>query len=141
MNTRFTIISRLEVSAAFLLGVLLPALETARRGLGYWSVNFTTMFEDHVAGAALLAAAVGTLRQAAWAPAWMVITWSGITFMMLVSTVSQIEKQIRGDLEAHSGIVLFIKLLLLAASAFALWQALRRLPGSDPERTSRDPCP
>lgn len=60
---------------------------------------------------------------------------------MLVSTVSQIEKQIRGDLEAHSGLVLFIKLLLLAASGFALWQALRRLPGCDPERASHDPCP
>jgi hypothetical protein len=45
---------RFEVIAAFVIGVLLPVLETCRRGIGYWRVDFTTMFEDYVAGALLL---------------------------------------------------------------------------------------
>lgn len=45
---------RFEVIAAFTIGVLLPVPETYRRGVGYWGVEFTTMFEDYVAGALLL---------------------------------------------------------------------------------------
>lgn len=121
MNIRF------EVFLAVLLGLLLPGLETARRGWDHWSVNFTTMFEDYAAGIALLAAAFGVWRERRWAPAWMMITWSGITFMLLISTVSQIEKQWRGDLEPHSSVVLVVKLVLLFASAFALGKSLSSL--------------
>jgi hypothetical protein len=49
---------RFDVVAAILLGILLPTLETVRRGIGHWSVSFTTMFEDYLAGAALIACAV-----------------------------------------------------------------------------------
>jgi hypothetical protein len=122
------LIRRFEVIAAILLGVLLPGLETARRGLAYWSVNFTTMFEDYVAGIVLLVAAAGTYKRATWAPAWLIISWSGISFMMLVSTVSQVEKQMRGDLEPHSLLVLAIKVLLLLASAYALLRSVRACP-------------
>jgi hypothetical protein len=104
---------------------LLPILETIRRGFSYWSVNFTTMFEDYFAGIALLAAALGTMARARWAPGWMIVTWSGTTFMMLSSTVNQVERQLRGDLEPHNMTVLLIKLLLTAASAYALWRSLR----------------
>jgi hypothetical protein len=44
---------RFEVTAAFAMGVMLPVLETARRGISHWTVNFTTMFEDYLAGALL----------------------------------------------------------------------------------------
>ena len=47
------------------MGILLPALESMRRGLGEWAVDFTTMFEDHVAGALLLVGASVPSR-AAW---------------------------------------------------------------------------
>jgi hypothetical protein len=100
-------------------------LETVRRGFGHWAVNFTTMFEDYVAGIGLLVAAVATLRGAAWARTWMVIMWSGVMFMMLISTVSQVEKQLTGELEPRSGVVLVVKVLLWLASAWALWSAVR----------------
>jgi hypothetical protein len=124
------LIRRFEVVAAILLGVLLPGLETARRGMAYWSVNFTTMFEDYVAGIVLLVAAAGAYKRAAWAPAWLIISWSGISFMMLVSTVSQVEKQMRGDLEPHSLLVLAIKVLLLLASVYALLRSVRAHPAT-----------
>src|SRR5687767_12849844 len=98
---------RFNVTAAIALGILLPVLETARRGFGYWFVNFTTMFEDYLAGAALLVCAVGAIRKAKWAPLWLLIVWTGIMFMMLISTVSQVERHFWGeDPEPRSGIVL-----------------------------------
>ena len=122
---------RPELLLAVMLGLLLPALETARRGWAHWSVDFTTMFEDYAGGAALLVAAFATWRGARWAPAWMLVAWSGISFMMLLSTVSQLEKQWRGDLEPHSAVVLIVKLALLLISVYATLQSLRRVRAGD----------
>ena len=41
---------RYEISAAFAVGVLLPLLETIRRGFGHWAVHTTTMLEDYLGG-------------------------------------------------------------------------------------------
>jgi hypothetical protein len=118
---------RIDIWAAIALGILLPTLETLRRGFDYWGVSFTTMFEDYVAGIGLLVGAVGVLRGARWAPTWMVIIWSGVMFMMLISTVSQLERHFGGiDPEPHSGLVLAIKLALFAVSLVALIQAAGR---------------
>ena len=54
---------RFEVIAAFVIGALLPVLETVRRGIGHWAINFTTMFEDYVGGALLLNRRVGCLSR------------------------------------------------------------------------------
>ena len=116
---------RINVSAAIGLGLLLPVLETVRRGFDYWVVSFTTMFEDYLAGAALLIAAIASIQGKRWAPLSLVVVWSGTMFMMLISTVSQIERQIKEDLEAHSEIVLIIKIALFALSLVALAQSLR----------------
>ncbi len=118
---------RFNIVAAILLGILIPTLETMRRGLGYWSVNFTTMFEDYLAGAALLVCALGALRGARWAPLSLLVVWSGVASMMLLSTVSQIERHFWSDVpEPRSGIVLVAKLLLLLVCAIALSQSVRR---------------
>ncbi len=117
---------RINLWAAIALGILLPTLETIRRGFDHWSVNFTTMFEDYAAGVCLLAAAVGSLLRSSWAATWMVIIWSGTMFMLLISTVSQFERHFwGGDPEPRSGIVLVIKLGLLAISLVALVQSVR----------------
>lgn len=115
---------RINVSAAIGLGLLLPILETVRRGFDHWLVSFTTMFEDYLAGAALLVAAIASIRGKRWAPLSLVVVWSGTMFMMLISTVSQIERQIKEDLEAHSENVLIIKIALFALSLGALVQSL-----------------
>jgi NADH:ubiquinone oxidoreductase subunit 6 (subunit J) len=117
---------RIDIWAALGLGILLPTLETIRRGVDHWAVNFTTMFEDYVAGIGLLVAAVGALRRARWAATWMVIIWSGVMFMMLISSVSQVERQVSGlDPEHRGGLVLAIKLALFAVSLVSLGQAVR----------------
>ena len=85
---------RFDVIAAIILGILIPTLETVRRGIDYWSVSFTTMFEDYLAGIALIVCALGALRGARWAPLSLLIVWSGVASMMLLSTVSQIERHL-----------------------------------------------
>src|SRR5262245_17957228 len=97
---------RFEVAAAFALGVLFPLLETARRGLGHWAVDFTTMFEDYLAGAILLIAAWATLQGRRWGPLLLVAAWSGITGMMTISVVSQVEDTVRGSVEPFNFVVI-----------------------------------
>jgi hypothetical protein len=84
------------------------------------------MFEDYAAGVCLLVAAAASLLRASWAATWMIIIWSGTMFMLLISTVSQLERHFWGeDPEARSGIVLVVKLALFAISAIALVQSVR----------------
>ena len=57
---------------------------------------------------------------------FLIIVWSGVASMMLLSTVSQIERHFWGDvLEPRSGIVLCAKLLLLLVCVVALSQSVR----------------
>src|SRR5262245_32254616 len=119
---------RFEVTAAFFIGVLLPVLETVRRGLGYWSVEFTTMFEDYVGGAMLLIAAWAAVRGLRWASPFLLVAWSAVTGMMTLSFVSQIEETVRGvDLEPNNGIVLCVKAMLFACCMYSLMLSFRRV--------------
>jgi hypothetical protein len=117
---------RINLWAAIGLGILLPTLETIRRGFDHWLVSFTTMFEDYAAGVCLLVAAGATLCRASWARTWMIIIWSATMFMLLISTVSQIERHFwSDDPEPRSGTVLGIKLVLVTISLIALIQSVR----------------
>lgn len=119
-------VTRFESVAALVIGVLLPALETYRRGLGYWGLEFTTMFEDYLAGALLLAAAWASLRRHAAGFALLLLAWAWVTGMMTVSFVDQVEVTLRGvDLEPMNTDVLIVKGLLLATSAAALIKSYR----------------
>jgi hypothetical protein len=117
---------RFEVRAALAIGVLLPVLETYRRGMGYWRVEFTTMFEDYLAGALLLVAAWGAVRRQVWARDALVIAWAWVTGMMTTSLVSQIEDTVReGSPEPDNALVIAVKTALFAVSAWALVATLR----------------
>ena len=72
-----------EVGSAFAMGILLPALETMCRGLAEWAVDFTTMFEDHVAGALLLVGAwAAGDRDRRWGAPFLLGAWAYVTGMM-----------------------------------------------------------
>jgi hypothetical protein len=117
---------RFEIVAAFVLGVLLPVLETVRRGIGHWAVEATTMLEDYLAGAVLLVAGVAALRGAKFANALLLAAWSGVASMMTLSLISQVEDTVRAvDLEPFNSVVLGFKLLLWVTSSAALVQAFR----------------
>jgi hypothetical protein len=121
---------RFEVIAAFVLGVLLPVLETLRRGFEHWAIESTTMLEDYLAGAALLAAGWAAARGAKFADPLLLAVWSGVGTMMTLSFIGQIEETLRAvELEPHNSAVLVIKSLLWASCAIAVgksFHAVRR---------------
>jgi hypothetical protein len=118
---------RFEVAAAYAFGLLLPVLETCRRGIGHWAVSTMTMLEDYAGGGLLLLAAVLSTRRSAAAPLWMLGAWSGVTAMMAISFLYHFEETVRGDAtEPRNTVVLAIKALLLAASLAALVLSFRR---------------
>ena len=115
-----------EVRAAFAIGILLPVLETYRRGLLHWRVEFTTMFEDYLAGALLLAGAWAVVRRHASGLTLLLTAWAWVTGMLTISFVDQVEVTIRGvALEPMNTDVLIAKALLLACSAAGLWRSFR----------------
>jgi hypothetical protein len=118
---------RFEARAALVLGILLPVLETYRRGLAHWRVEFTTMFEDYLAAAVLLAGAWAAFRHWSSQTALLLTGWAWVTGMMMISMVDQIEGTLRGvDLEPRNTDVLVAKFLLFVISAAALLRSFRR---------------
>ncbi|MGH7586596.1 MAG: hypothetical protein ACREMH_10140 [Gemmatimonadales bacterium] len=119
---------RFESKAALALGILLPVLETYRRGFGHWRVEFTTMFEDYLAGGLLLLAAWAAARRWPSQAALMLIAWAWVTSMMTISMVDQVEVTLRGvDLAPRNNDVLFAKGVLFATSLAALIRSVRQV--------------
>jgi len=104
---------RFEVAAGFIIGLLLPVLETARRGIGHWTVEFTTMFEDYVAGALLLIGAWATFRARSWGSTFLLVAWAYFTGLMSSSFWWQLEETLRRTAsEPNSLLVLMVKFVL-----------------------------
>ena len=119
---------RYEVILGFVIGILLPLLETYRRGVSHWLISFMTMFEDYVGGALLLIGAVGTYYQKAWGLPFLLVAWAVVTGMLGVSFGYQLEETIRGLAdEPYNVSVVAIKFILLALSSVALTLTFRRL--------------
>lgn len=118
---------RFEVAAAFVVGILLPIMETARRGISHWAVEFTTMFEDYVAGALLLIGAWAAYRERRWGPVFLVLAWGYFTGLMSSSFWWQLEETVRRTAsEPNHTLVLVVKFLLWSTCVISLVLALRR---------------
>lgn len=112
---------RFEANAAFAIGVILPLLETCRRGMSEWTVDFTTMFTDYLAGALLLVGWWAVYRAKAWGPLFLILAWAWLTGLMTGSFLDQLEGTIRNTIdEPHNPLVLAVKFLLFAVSAVSL---------------------
>jgi hypothetical protein len=119
---------RFEAKAAVALGILLPVLETYRRGFSYWRVESITMLEDYLAGALLLTAAWTAYRRHSSDAAWLLTAWAAVAGMMAISFGGQVETTIRGvDIEPNNPDVLVAKFLLLAVSLAALVRSFARV--------------
>lgn len=118
---------RLEAKAALALGILLPTLETYRRGIGEWRLDFTTMFTDYLAGALLLIGAWAAYRGRPWADSWLLVGWGWVTGMMVMSFSDQLESTIRDtSTEPFNSLVLITKLVLLSISLLGLISSFKR---------------
>ncbi len=123
---------RFEIIAAFVIGVLLPVLETARRGISHWTVNFTTMFEDYLAGAVLLIGAWAAYRGKSWGPLFLVLAWASFSGMVTSSFMAQVEETIRQTVdEPNNLVVVVVKFLLWSVTLVSLVLSFKRaLPRS-----------
>lgn len=118
---------RFEVIAAFAIGVLLPVLETVRRGIGHWAIDFTTMFEDYLGGALLLIGAWAAYCRRSWGPTFLVLAWASISGLMTSSFVSQLEDTLRQTAdEPHNLVVVIVKFLLWSVAVTSLVLSFRR---------------
>lgn len=122
---------RFEVVTAFIIGILLPALETYRRGVGYWAVEFTTMFEDYVAGALLLIGGWAACRERSWGAIFLVLAWAYFAGLMGSSFWFQLEETLRQTAsEPHNLLVVVVKFFLWAASIASVALSFRRARGT-----------
>jgi hypothetical protein len=118
---------RFEVIAAFIVGALLPVLETARRGITHWAVDFTTMFEDYLGGAVLLIGAWAVTRARSWGTTFLLLAWASITGLMTSSFVSQLEDTIRQTAtEPNNLVVVIVKFVLWSVAVTSLVLSFRR---------------
>jgi hypothetical protein len=117
---------RFEIVSAFAIGVLLPFLETYRRGLDHWSIDFTTMFEDYAGGILLLIGGWASYRKWRWGRLFLLAIWAGVTGMMSISFVSQLEDTIRGNVqEQNNAMVVLVKSLLWGIALVSLISSFR----------------
>ena len=118
---------RFEVAAAFVIGLLLPLLETARRGISHWAVDFTTMFEDYLGGALLLIGAWAAYRERPWGSIFLALAWGSISGLMTSSTLGQLEETLRQTAsEPNNMLVVVVKLLLWSTCVVSLVLSFRR---------------
>jgi len=117
---------RFEVIAAFVIGVLLPVLETGRRGISHWAINFTTMFEDYLAGALLLVGGWAAYRSKSWGALFLVLAWAYFSGLMTSSFVGQLEETLRQTAsEPGNMLVLVVKFLLWSVCVVSLVLSFR----------------
>jgi len=119
------------LGSALALGLLFPGLETMRRGFHYGAVDFTTMFEDYLAGALLLGGAALAWRGDRWGLPLLAAAWAYTTGMMGGSLWHQLEQTIRGiDLEPGNEIVIAVKAVLWSTCAISTARCLHALTRS-----------
>ena len=117
---------RFEIIAAFAMGVLLPLLETARRGITHWTINFTTMFEDYLAGALLLIGGWAAYRSRSWGPVFLVLAWAYFSGLMTSSFVGQLEATLRQTAsEPNNLLVVVVKFLMWSVCVVSLVLSFR----------------
>ena len=117
---------RFEVIAAFAIGVLLPVLETGRRGITHWTINFTTMFEDYLAGLLLLIGGWAAYRSKSWGAVFLVWAWASFSGLMTSSFLGQLEDTLRQTAsEPGNGLVLVVKFLLWSVCVVSLVLSFR----------------
>ena len=122
----FELTMRFEIVAAFAIGILLPVLETGRRGISHWLVNFTTMFEDYFAGLLLLVGGWAAYRSKSWGAMFLVLAWAYFSGLITSSFLGQLEETLRQTAsEPGNLMVVIVKFLLWGICVLSLALSFR----------------
>lgn len=81
---------------SYVVGLVFIIGETVKRGPGYFAINATTMFEDYVGGAVLIAAALVWHRRHRMAPTLMAAAWAYSVGGLFVPFFAHLEAALRG---------------------------------------------
>ncbi len=84
------------IVSSFAMSALLVIVEFVRRGVEYFSINATTMFEDLLGGVLLFIAATMLIKGSAKAKALMVGAWGYLFGGMFVPFFAHLEAFLRG---------------------------------------------
>jgi len=79
------------------MATVFVVVETARRGVGYFAINATTMIEDYLCASVLFLAAYLHHRRARLAPSFMVGAWGYAMGGMFVPFAAHLEAWLRNE--------------------------------------------
>ena len=81
---------------SYVVGLVFIIGETVKRGPGYFAINATTMLEDYLGGAVLIAAALFWHRRHSLAPRLMSAAWAYSLGGLFVPFFAHLEAALRG---------------------------------------------
>jgi predicted anti-sigma-YlaC factor YlaD len=81
----------------YVMAFVFLAGETARRGIGYFAINATTMIEDYLCGVLMLWAAWLWFKKSAQAYLIMAVAWAYATGGMFVPFAAHLEAWLRNE--------------------------------------------
>ena len=120
---------RLEVTGAWILGVALPLLETARRRTNFHPV--ASYVDDWIAGGLLLLAAAAVTRGRRHGPALLVAAWGVVCGGMYYSFFGQLASTGDDISGLPNGVVVAIKGAIGAFALLALGCSIRAASARD----------
>ena len=88
---------RIVYYLTYVMAFIFLAGETARRGVGYFSVNATTMIEDYLCGILMIWAAWSWAKASDSAPKIMAVAWAYATGGMFVPFAAHLEAWLRNE--------------------------------------------
>ena len=83
-------------TSAYAMGAIFILGETARRGIGYFAVNATTMLEDYSSGILLILAAAACTAKFAQSTLYLAGAWGYAAGGMFVPFFAHLEAYLRG---------------------------------------------
>jgi hypothetical protein len=117
--------SGFEVRAAYAMGVMLPALEAARRRTNFDDIP--AYIDDFITGALLLWAARSVSRGHAYGPALLIAAWGILCGGLWGSFFTQVMSVKPNDVSGlKNGVVVLIKGALYLVALAALYLSVRR---------------
>ena len=130
---------KIVVLFGYLLGIAFPVLETIRRGFGHWRVNSTTMADDYIMGAVLLAACFSWSLNKRYAKILLVVAWAYVLGVMNAAFWGHFEGSLRGVVIcdnnpgevgaiAGKGVIWLIALVCLVISTISMIREAKTPP-------------